>query len=311
MYYVYMYLDPRIPDEKYGFQPFYVGKGVGDRLNEHLRYAEDDTLKHPKLAKIRKLKKLNLEPIITIHKYFDNEADAYLEEQVLIDTIGSNYIKEINDGPLTNLKRGGFGGGCSAIWTDEKRQQFSEKLKGKNKGDSNGMFGKVSPMRGKTHSPETLFKLKRSLKEHFDKNNKNLYVDKPIYMFLITGELINTFSNVYEAASIYTINLPTVISSAKTNGQRISYGFRWSFTDMIEKKLKSRTKNTNSLENLRVGGLSNSKEVAMLDKSTGEILKTFSSVREAMRHTGFKNIGDVVSPKKRSKTAGGYDWKYI
>lgn len=312
MYYVYMYLDPRIKDDTYGFQPFYVGKGMGDRLNEHLKYAEDISLKHPKLSKIRKLKKLKLEPIITIHKYFDNEKDAYLEEQELIDTIGSNYIKEIKDGPLTNLKRGGLGGGCSFIWTDEKRQKFSEKLKGKNKGISNGMFGKISPMRGKTHSPETLLKLKSSLKEHFDKNNKNLYVDKPLYMFLVTGELINTFNNVYETTNIYTINASTIISSAKTNGQRISYGFRWSFSQDIDKKLKPIKLNVTSLENLKLGGVNNAKKIAMIDKNSGEILRVFNSCKEAMKITGFKSIGDVANPNRhKSKTAGGFVWKYL
>jgi hypothetical protein len=282
---------------------------MGDRLNEHLKYAEDISLKHPKLAKIRKLKKLNLEPIITINKYFDNEKDAYLEEQELIDTIGSNYIKEIKDGPLTNLKRGGFGGGCSFIWTDEKRQKFSEKLKGKNKGISNGMFGKASPMRGKTHSPETLLKMKNNIKKHYDNNDKNLYVDKPLYMFLVTGELINTFNNVYETTNIYTINASTIISSAKTNGQRISYGFRWSFTPDIDKKLKVTPPNVNSLKNLK---MSHTKKIAMIDKITCEVLRVFNSCKEAIDVTGFKNISDAVNPNKhKSKTAGGFVWKYI
>lgn len=312
MYYVYMYLDPRIPDEIYGFQPFYVGKGTKNRLLEHLEEAKNLNLKHPKLSKIRKLQKLNLEPIVQIHKEFEFEKDAYLTEKMLIDEIGSNYIKDIKDGPLTNLKRGGDGGGCSYIWTDEKRKHFSEKMKGSNIGEKNGMFGKPSPMLGKTHSPETVIKLKQSLKKHFDENNKQLFVDKPLYMFLITGELINVFSNVFDATNIYTINAPTIISSAKTNGQRISYGFRWSFNPNIDKKLKPMKLNTTSLENLKLGGVNNAKKIAMLDKDTGEILRIFDSCKEAITKTGFKNIGDAANPNRhKSKTAGGFAWKYV
>lgn len=55
------------------------------------------------------------------------------------------------------------------------------------------------------------------------------------------------------------------------------------------------------------------KPVAMLDKKTEEILKTFSSTYEAARFLGNENknthIGQVCNNKR--KTAYGYKWKYI
>jgi len=42
-FYVYVYLDPRKPgnytygDYHFDYEPFYVGKGCDDRLNDHLK----------------------------------------------------------------------------------------------------------------------------------------------------------------------------------------------------------------------------------------------------------------------------------
>lgn len=62
--------------------------------------------------------------------------------------------------------------------------------------------------------------------------------------------------------------------------------------------------------NLR-GRENNSKPVAMLDKDTEDIIKTFSSIREAQDFFGIKkgHIGDVCNGKR--KTSYGYKWKYL
>jgi hypothetical protein len=53
-YYVYIYLDPRKKGfYKYGklnfqFQPFYIGKGNGNRMYDHLKLKKNDTNYHKK-----------------------------------------------------------------------------------------------------------------------------------------------------------------------------------------------------------------------------------------------------------------------
>ena len=50
----------------------------------------------------------------------------------------------------------------------------------------------------------------------------------------------------------------------------------------------------------------------MIDKNSGEILRVFNSCKEAMKITGFKSIGDAANPNRhKSKTAGGFVWKYL
>jgi hypothetical protein len=96
--YVYMLIDPR------NNQPFYVGKGVGDRCYFHLdeaKYYKDR--KSLKLGKIRKLFSLGLEPIIK--KVEENVSD---EQAIELECF---LISEIRDFGilLTNMTDGGDG----------------------------------------------------------------------------------------------------------------------------------------------------------------------------------------------------------
>ena len=61
-FYVYIYLDPRKPGEyvyddlKFDFEPFYVGKGIGNRLNRHIYLYKYDNCNSFKYNKINKIK---------------------------------------------------------------------------------------------------------------------------------------------------------------------------------------------------------------------------------------------------------------
>lgn len=57
----------------------------------------------------------------------------------------------------------------------------------------------------------------------------------------------------------------------------------------------------------------NSKSVVMLDKETGEVLKTFASMVEAEKFLGKRKGGTHISDvcKGKRKTAYGYKWKFL
>src|SRR5271169_3362416 len=86
--YVYLYSDPR--DGK----PFYVGKGVGDRVFSHLEEENDSK----KVEKLKELRSEGHEPKIEMLRFGLNGDQATLLEAAIIDLLGLNN--------LTNKVRG-------------------------------------------------------------------------------------------------------------------------------------------------------------------------------------------------------------
>lgn len=115
-YYVYAYLDPRRRSEKYGNEPFYIGRGKGDRWLSHLKEAEKhkqkerDELKNAKGINFFKINKINsiladnFKPqIIKLAVNLSLVESINLEKQ-LISEIG---LAIFGAGPLVNLTYGG------------------------------------------------------------------------------------------------------------------------------------------------------------------------------------------------------------
>lgn len=95
-YYVYALRDPR------NGRVFYVGKGIGDRINAHAREAgKDPESERAKLRTINEIEASGAQvDLLFLRTGIDDEATAFVVEQAVIDTFAA-------DGqPLTNLVRG-------------------------------------------------------------------------------------------------------------------------------------------------------------------------------------------------------------
>lgn len=79
--YVYIYIDPRDGN------PFYVGKGRGDRVFAHL-----DSPDHEKAEQIKAIRKTGQDPRIDILRYGLSDAQALLVEAAVIDFIGRDDL---------------------------------------------------------------------------------------------------------------------------------------------------------------------------------------------------------------------------
>lgn len=143
-YYVYQLIDPR------SNKPFYIGKGTKNRAWSHNKYSDGNRNPY-KDRYIAKLHSQDLEPIVDIIKYFENEQDAYNFEEHLTESIGL-----VN---LTNLVIGGRPPNKTG-WkpSNETLDKRSRGLKGiprttewcnnlslSKQGANNPMYGKKSP----------------------------------------------------------------------------------------------------------------------------------------------------------------------
>ena len=99
--YVYVYTDPR------NGQPFYIGKGQGNRIFAHL----DDQAETEKTATIAAIRASGLEPEIDILRYGLSDAEAALVEAAAIDLIGLRN--------LTNRVAGSHGTSLGRIKSQE------------------------------------------------------------------------------------------------------------------------------------------------------------------------------------------------
>lgn len=127
-FYVYVYFDPRKPgkfvyeDLEFKYEPFYVGKGKGLRMYQHL--CCNDKHNSYKNRKIKKIFSEGLEPIIIKQHENLNEGSALELEVEIIKKIGRGV-----NGPLINMSDGGVGGN---IWfknlTEENKDAELKKL---------------------------------------------------------------------------------------------------------------------------------------------------------------------------------------
>lgn len=144
-YYIYALIDPR------NNKPFYIGKGSGNRAEQHLKFKDGNGNKH-KDRVIKNILKNNLEVKIKYLKInIINEEEAYNEEEKIIKEIGIDNLTNITENNRPPSKKN---------WSPSKStlEKRSKALKGiprtekwrKNlslskKGNKNGMYGKKNP----------------------------------------------------------------------------------------------------------------------------------------------------------------------
>ena len=86
-YYVYMLIDPL------SNKPFYVGKGVNNRVFDHIKYAIDNpNVSTEKCDTIRQIGAENVKHVIVTHG-LATEEEAYRIESVVIDVLNYSGIQ--------------------------------------------------------------------------------------------------------------------------------------------------------------------------------------------------------------------------
>ncbi|MDR3486582.1 MAG: GIY-YIG nuclease family protein [Bradyrhizobium sp.] len=138
-------------------EPFYVGKGVGERVLNHEAEARNTSRLTHKLNIIRNLHRQGLPIHYRFDSFFDDELGALERERYLIQTIGRHDLKI---GPLTNQTDGGEG---TSNPSEESRQKRRESLWGDDADDperkiANIYFQKLTSVESVTLKPVNTFK---------------------------------------------------------------------------------------------------------------------------------------------------------
>ena len=106
--------------------PFYVGKGVGLRVLQHVSEARNRARLTHKLNTIRAIERRGSVVSYSVAGVFDDEVEAHRHEMMLIRQIG-RY--DLGQGPLTNQTDGGEGGSNPS---QESRSRRASTLAGDN-----------------------------------------------------------------------------------------------------------------------------------------------------------------------------------
>jgi len=247
-YYVYIFLDGRKPGEyKYGdyvfdYEPFYVGKGTGDRV-------KTSQLRRESKYKVNKIKKITREGYKVIDLIIEDNLtniEAINKEVEIIKLIGR---LSLNEGPLVNGTDGGDGR-LNSRNSEESYKRAGEKIKQKaiqrkldglsghtpetieylreiNTGDKNPFYGKTHtkevreahslrvsgtnhPMYGKKHDEETIKKIKEKRNKAVDQDKFNEESrkrnSKAILQYDLEGNFIQEFESAKIAAPIVEMN---------------------------------------------------------------------------------------------------------
>jgi hypothetical protein len=167
--YVYIYLDPRKPgiwtynEYEFSHEPFYVGRGVGNRYRMHLYRAKQKTglVTKRNLNRIRGILYEGMEPIIEFVKKDISYEESVELEVYTISTIGR---KDLEKGPLLNLTDGGEGPN-GYVFTEDVKQKIREKV-----------TGDLSPVKGRKRTPEEIKRISEKQIGKFvsDETRKNL-----------------------------------------------------------------------------------------------------------------------------------------
>jgi hypothetical protein len=171
-------MDPRKPgkysysglDICFLFEPFYIGKGTGDRMFKHLKWASENMIKNNltdimrnKIVKI--ISSGRLPYVDKISQEIDSSEKAINLEYLIIGSIKNFRC----GGPLLNIH---LTDRCYPGHTEETRKKISESNSGRKRkeADRNEISKRVSglnnPMYGKKHTDSSIQKMKLNKKPH-------------------------------------------------------------------------------------------------------------------------------------------------
>jgi len=121
---------------------------------------------------------------------------------------------------------------------------------------------------------------------------------RSVYQVSKTGKLMRTFPSSKKASELLGISASGITSVCKGRGLTLK-GWYWCYEeDFSEFQIEKR-------------GHKNQKKIEQIDKTTGEIIKIWDSVKQASQELGLHHPNICVACKKPESSSGGYKWRYV
>lgn len=145
-------------------------------------------------------------------------------------------------------------------------------------------------------------------KEYIEEKIKNLEnkLQKKVYQYDISGNLINEFKSLGQASSYIEFDRSSISDWCREDNLQSHYGYFWSFKN-DKKIIENKIKNNKNLygEGFRI-------KIVQLDNKNN-LIKEFNSISEAssILKIDASRIAKICKNKKKCKTAKGFKFMYL
>jgi len=325
-FYTYIYLNPlKAGDYNYGklhfdFEPFYVGKGFGNRCNVHMLVI--DTRNKLKQNIINKILIKNKNPIIIILYSSLTEYSAFRIEKYLIKEIGRRDKKL---GTLSNLSDGGEGN-AGVIYNYERRVSMISNNKPILKYDDNGniieRFKNIVDLSFKypelrTNHIHRACKCngRRKIDNYFWKYWEGEEIDsvldvqdkfKSILQYDLNGKYLKTWGSANDILSNLGYASGAILKCCRNNKQSLSYKFKNSMWFFKTENIKP---NINEYDKTKAKGYSNiTKNKIKMISLNDEIINIYTP--RQLKNLGFFTKTIYGCCNNKFQTSQGYKWEW-
>lgn len=287
-FYVYVYLDPTkignfsYDDLKFGYEPFYIGKGRKNRCNNGIK----DKKICLKVNKIKSLINNGFYPIIMKLDINLLEKDAFIKEIYYIEKIGR---KNIGSGPLTNMTDGGDG-------TSGRINTENDLMRKKN-------------FRHKQEWKKILSKPVIQLKNNIVINEYNSVKEAAEKTGVIKQNISSALTGKYKTAGGFEWKYKN--ESDKLQGHLKEKSKMPSHSESTKLKMSLSAKRGNEHHMKNKMGKNNPRARKIKQKLiSGEIIKIWDSFQDIKKDLGFTPSNICRCCKGDVKRIGGFLWEY-
>ncbi len=337
-YYIYIYLDNRKPEVfrykewEFNYTPFYVGRGRGKRIEEHLSEWSLANSSHKNFTIKSIIKETGNEPIrFKLYENLTLDEANKIEEEV-IEYFGR---KNIGTGILTNLRDGGAGKNWKpTVYVKKKLSdhflgKYTPRSKRVDQFDLEGNFIRkwecISDIQNELgfsancirgvclgkHKTSFGFVWKFDGTSPYIKPNR---VDKStskqeIFQYDCDGNKLKSFPSITLAAESLNIQDSNIncicsgIGACASGLQNRAFGFRWFYEDQGEKIEMPPLVNGKLYLKMKVF------PVSAYEKIGGEKKLSFSSINEAHKFFGSNKSSYIKTICGTGKRYKGYFWE--